>query len=430
MPARPAAVQRAKIVNREALVAVPSPEARALALDMVEGALAAVEPEAATRRALARARADGLALEGAWIVALGKAAWPMARAASEALGSERGVVVAPSVAPIGGLQMRRGEHPASGERALENGEALLSLARGIPSGDAVVCLISGGGSAMVEALPEGASADDLVDFQRALLASGAPIDAMNALRRRLSRLKGGGLAAALSHTRLVTVVISDTPGHPPSTVASGPTLAPEAEVDVEPILRAYDLESRLGPSVLAAIRAGRGVARLAPSPLYVAADNATACAAAAAVADARGRDVTRVRVPFAGEARARGAALYRDARARGAEVMVAGGETTVTLVGEGRGGRNHEILLGALGDFEGGLVVGVGTDGVDGTSGAAGALLDDAVIAGAAAAGMDPHALLLDNDSARYFEAAGAQLITGPTQTNVADLWLYVRDRA
>jgi hydroxypyruvate reductase len=399
---------------------------RELGLDMVEAALAAVEPRAATERVLARAREEGLALDGAWIVALGKAAAPMAEGAVEALGSERGIVITPQPHPIGSLDVRLGEHPVSGRRAIDNGEALLALAREVPAADPVVCLVSGGGSAMADAPAPGIEAGDLVQLQEALLASGAPIDAMNLLRRRASRLKGGGFAAALSHARVVTVVLSDTPGHPPSTVASGPTIAPETEGDVEAVLREHRLASVLPASILAAIRSASPKPASSSSQVLVAADNGVARGAAAAVARDRGVEVDLWTTPFAGEARALGPELYGRARRSGARAVVAGGESTVTLRGSGRGGRNHEILLGAVGAYEGGVVLGLGTDGVDGSSGAAGALLDGEVIARALARGLDVDGLLEDNDSARYFQAADAQIVTGPTGTNVADLWIYV----
>jgi hydroxypyruvate reductase len=178
--------------------------------------------------------------------------------------------------------------------------------------------------------------------------------------------------------------------------------------------------------VVAAVRREPAAFPRSDGPVFVAADNATARSAAAALARDRGLSVVEIEEPFAGEARAVGRTLYERARSGGADSVVAGGESTVTLCGGGRGGRNHEILLGVVDVFDGGLLVGVGTDGVDGSSGAAGALLDAEVVN--RARGLDAHAILEDNDSARYFRAADAQLVTGPTGTNVADLWIYLGD--
>jgi len=416
-----------RVENRDALVSADESGRRALALDMLEGALAAVEPRHATEGALDEAEAKGIPLEGAAIVALGKAAGPMAQAAVERLGSARGVVVSPDASPVEGLDVRLGEHPVSGEAAIANGRALFDFARSVGEGDTVICLVSGGGSAMAELPIDGIDAGTLAVVNRALLASGAPIEVINAVRRRLSRLKGGGLARALAPARIVTVVLSDTPGSPPSTVASGPTLAPDEEPDLSERLVRHGLDVSLPRAAIAALSGPRASSPPVFAEVIVAADNAVARRAAADIARARGVDVVEWEAPFAGEARETGAAFYERARRAGAAIVVAGGETTVTLAGTGRGGRNHEVCLGAHAGYQGGLIVGFGTDGVDGTSDAAGALLDETVMRLGRGLGLDPAALLKANDSAIYFARCGGQIVTGATGTNVADLWLYVR---
>ncbi len=216
---------------------------------------------------------------------------------------------------------------------------------------------------------------------RELMDEGADITRLNRERTAMSRLKGGGLARAIAPARIVNLVISDVPGHGPELVASGPTVLPGA------ITR-------------------------------VVADNRTACEAAA-----RAIGVECSSDLLCGPAREAGRRLV--AGPCGGPRVV-GGETTVEVLGPGRGGRCQELVLGAAEGLRSGLLLAVGTDGIDGRSEAAGALLDEAVLLRASELGLDPRAFLARSDSARFFEQAGGALISGPTGTNVADLCLYL----
>lgn len=389
---------------------------RERALLLAEAALDAVEPGRATREALARIERAGGRLDGATLFAFGKASVPMARAAAASVRLAGGIVVALEPAEIDGLDVVRGAHPIPASDAAETGAEVLARARALGPGDVALCLVSGGGSSMLELPVEGVSMAELARVTRALLHRGADIAELNAVRRGLSQLKGGGLARAMNGARVFNVVLSDVPGHPPELVASGPTCAPPLGApDPRDVLVRYGLGDVVRHLVL-------------PSPpsttiiTEIAADNAAARRAIVKRAAELGVALDDREGFFSGEARALGAGL--GARDRG---WVWGGETTVTVRGHGRGGRNQELVLGALaGGWTRGLLLAFGTDGIDGTSDAAGALVDPAAVARARALGLDPERALATNDAYSFFDALGTALVCGPTGTNVADLCLYL----
>lgn len=361
---------------------------RARALDLAEAALAAIEPEAATARALA-GRAD---LQGCTVLAFGKAAVPMARAALRCCAPRGGLVVALAPADLGPLEVRLGEHPRPALDAPATGRAALELVRSLGADDVLLCLVSGGGSALLELPAAGVTIEQIRATTEALLRGSVPIGALNAARTRLSALKGGQLARA-TQARIVNLVLSDVPGQPASVVASGPTVADEARIRTT-----------------------------------VVADNDTAVAGVLARAAERGIVLERA-AGLVGEARDAGRRLVRDAAGAFAmdpriDGFVAGGETTVTVTGDGDGGRNGELVLGAADVLSSHLVLALATDGVDGGSRSAGALLDPAALEGAR--GSIAQALE-DNDSAPWLRRAGTLLETGPTGTNVADVALVLR---
>ncbi|HEY8430465.1 MAG TPA: MOFRL family protein, partial [Sandaracinaceae bacterium] len=256
---------------------------------------------------------------------------------------------------------------------------------------------------------------------RRLMHAGADIAELNAVRSALSRLKGGGLARAIAPARVCNVVLSDVPGHPLSIVASGPTCAPPTEAPrARDVLERYGLLGSLGPGARAALERRRAPIR-APIRTELAADNGTA--RAAVVERARALGVAMEDRPgfFAGEARAIGASIAPSDRA-----WVWGGESTVVVRGAGRGGRNQELVLAALSGWKRGLFVCFGTDGVDGSSDAAGALIDEHALRVAKERGLDPARALANNDAGTFFEALGTALRSGPTGTNVADLCFYL----
>jgi len=399
---------RARLLDRSLPDAIRA--RRSLALDLVEAALAAVDPEPATRRALEAIGLD----RPVTAFAFGKASVAMARAAAAAAPIRAGALIALEPdARVPGFAVVRGRHPDPAADAAKTGAAILAAAEALGADDVALFLVSGGGSSMLELPREGVTVDSLSALIRRLRGAGADIAELNAVRRACSRLKGGGLARACAPARVVNVVISDVPGHPVEVVASGPSCAPPLDApDPEAVLARYRLDFGLPAT-----------AEEGPLPrieTVVAADHRTARRALIAEAAARGLAVRDREGTFEGEASALGRRLAGVDHA-----WVWGGETTVTVHGGGRGGRNQELALGALvGGWSSGLLVAVGTDGVDGASDAAGALLDEAVVD--AARGLDPAGALADNDSGTFFERVGAALRSGPTGTNVADLLLYL----
>ncbi len=384
----------AHIENRDALIAGAPPALRArraLALDLLDAALDAVEPRRVTVAAIERARAVGLALDGCTLFAFGKAARAMAEGALAACRVRRGIVVGFEEGALGPLALRRGAHPLPARDAPRVGAEVLALARSLGPGDVALCLVGGGGSAMLELPRPGVTMAEIAAVTARLNAGGAPIEELNRARAALSQLKGGGLARAMNGATIVNVVLSDVPGGALDVVASGPTLAPGT----------HD---------------------------FVAADNTTARRAMVELARARGLRIDDTPGFLRGEARDVGPRWLRESAALAdLDGRVHGGETVVTVRGHGRGGRNQELALATLVAGTIGLFAALGTDGVDGASDAAGALVDPAVAATLAAEGLDARASLADNDSDALFRAVKTQLITGRTGTNVADVCLFLR---
>lgn len=394
-----------------------------------------MEPEAATERALARLAVDGADV----LLAVGKAAGPMAEAALATLRRppRRGLVVVPAGAPrpaVGELEVRAAEHPVPGAGSFAAGEAALRLADDVAPGETVLCLWSGGGSALLEAPVAGVSPEDWRRASEALLRAPLPIGPLNAIRAAASRLKGGALGRRLAAAReVVNVVLSDVPGQPPSVVASGPTMEPAPGTDPVAALEVACRYAALPASVVDAVRRAGEVphgSAWPPVRSAVAADGATARRAMRREASGRGVSLRDLPGHATGEAREVGRRLARDGAAlAGAHAgLVWGGETTVTVTGRGVGGRNEELVLGAIDDLGDALVASFATDGVDGASDAAGAFVDPDVVARCAPG--DVAAALADNDADPLLRRLGARFTTGPTGTNVADLILWLGPRA
>jgi hydroxypyruvate reductase len=289
----------------------------------------------------------------------------------------------------------------------------------------VLVLLSGGGSALAEAPRLGVGAEDLAVVNATLLASGLPITAVNTVRRRLSLIKGGGLARAAAPAAVATLVVSDVVGSPPEAIAGGPTVAdPAAPGEAAAVLRDAAITA---PASLREVLAAPGDLAPLDSPLVVIGDGPMAAAAAAAAA---GRLGIRARVatsPLVGEARDAGRSLAAGVGELAVgELVLHAGETTVRVVGRGLGGRNHELALAAgialEGRPRGVLVASLASDGVDGPSGAAGGIGDGLTVTRGKRRSLDAVASLAANDSATYLSATGDQLRCGPTGTNVGDL--------
>lgn len=385
-------------------------ERRARAIDLVERAIEAVDPYAGTLEAIDRFAES---LDGATVLAFGKASAAMARAACDAVDVEGGIAIVLAPIELPPLEVHVAAHPAPAPDAERTGREVLARARALGADDRALCLVSGGGSAMLELAKPGVSIATIDRLSRELMRRGADVGELNAVRRSLSQLKGGGLARAIAPAAIFNVVLSDVPGRDPSVVASGPTFAPPDD-DPRAILRRYDLLRGLDASTLAAML--EPAAKVAiDARTELAGDNASARRAAS-------RELVDRDGYFGGEARELGARIAAEAHDRG---WIWGGESTVTVRGPGRGGRNQELVLGALAaGWSRGLLLALGTDGVDGSSDAAGALIDPP--AARAARTLDAARALEESDSHAFFDALGTQLRCGPTGTNVADLCLYL----
>ena len=369
--------------------------------------------------------------EGVFVIALGKASVPMMAAAEEALGSamQAGVVVTKHIDDTTvRATVYQGAHPVPDERSLAAGAALMEFARDIPQGAVVICLISGGGSSLAESLREGVQLEKLQDVTSTLLRAGATIHELNAVRARLSAFKAGGLLHALRHTLVFNLIISDVLGNDLSVIASGPTIAPDGSLSAEEVLERYGLS-------IAMPRARTLTFPEAQSTIM--ASVTTAVDAAASQAVRAGYHACRLGDRFEGEGRWVAATLADVALAAAGGrsdlqrplCLLAGGETTVTVAGDGVGGRNTESALSAALRVAGADRITIGclaTDGDDGVSGVAGGIVDGATIPierrNAALAALNA------NDSYTFLEAAGATWGSGPTGTNVNDLFIALVD--
>ena len=340
-------------------------------------------------------------------------------------------------APCQRLEVVEAAHPVPDEAGQAAAGRILGLVGGLGEDDLVIALISGGGSALLVLPGEGLSLADKQGVNRALLRSGASIDEMNCVRKHLSAIKGGRLAAAAFPARTVSLLISDVPGDDPAVIASGPTV-PDAttSADARAILARYGiaLPEAVRRHLLrsAAETVKPGDPRLARAELRLIAAPQLSLAAAAEVARAAGVAPVLLGDALEGEAREVGkvmAGIARSVAAHGQPaaapaVLLSGGETTVTVRGDGRGGRNVEFLLGlavALDGLPGAWAIAGDTDGIDGAEEIAGAIVTPDTLTRARAAGSDPLALLANNDAHSLFELLGDQVITGPTLTNVND---------
>ncbi|MBR9765613.1 MAG: glycerate kinase [Rhodobacteraceae bacterium] len=346
-------------------------------------------------------------------------------------------------APCRALEVVEAAHPVpdvAGEAATAR---MLALLDGLTEDDLVVALVTGGGSALLAAPPAGLSLEDEQALNTALLASGAPISAMNAIRKQVSAVKGGRLAAAAAPARVVSLIVSDVPGDDPAQVASGPTVpCAKGRAEALAALRTHDI--RLPDRIRRFLdeapedAPAPGDARFARNEVHVIASAARSLEAAAALAEAEGIPAVILSDAMEGEAREVArvqAAMAREVRSRSRPfrapvLMLSGGETTVTLRGRGRGGRNSEFLLSLALEIEGCegiLALAADTDGIDGSEDNAGAFADSGTAGAIRAAGVDPAEALAGNDAYTAFEAAGEIFAPGPTGTNVNDfraIWI------
>lgn len=366
-----------------------------------------------------------------YVIAFGKAAGEMTAVVAEILGDYLteaiAVVKSEVVQEIPRTRVVVGSHPVPDQRSLDAGEAVLRFATGIPDEALVLCLISGGGSALMESLQAGISLDELQRVTKDLLRAGASIHELNTVRARLSALKAGGLLQVLAGRPVVNLIISDVLGDDLATIASGPTVPRRAGESAEAVLERFGVDARLpAQSDESDVDAPQS---LTIGSLSVAID--------AAAEEARKAGLTPVVLSrsFAGEARIAGdlfASILADSAsgltAFGPGIcLIAGGETTVTVRGPGKGGRNTEAALAAairLADVSGVTAGFLATDGDDAETGVAGGIVTGETVDDLATA----RAALADNDSWTWLDSRGATWGDGPTGTNVNDLMIGIID--
>ncbi len=439
----------------------PQRELREHARAILDAALDAADAEESVRRNLRRrgdqvvvgtTQLDLLSFRRLWVVGFGKASARMARAVEQLLGDRihGGLVVTKHGhgVPLRKVEVLEASHPLPGPEGEAAARRMSDLLRGAGEGDLVLCLVSGGGSALLPLPAEGLTLQDKVAVTHLLLRSGATISEVNAVRKHLSAVKGGWLARLASPARVVGLVVSDVLGDPLDAIASGP-LSPDPTTyeDALRVLERYGLLDQVPRAVRERLERGAsGRVPETPKPgdpvfekvsLHVVAGVADAVEGARAAAERLGYRALVLTTWLQGEAREVGrvvAALAREEVVRDRPVpkpacLLMGGETTVTVRGPGRGGRNQELVLAsALGleGLSGVLVASLATDGTDGPTDAAGAFADGTTLARARAQGMDPEQFLARNDAYPFFEALQDLVRTGPTGTNVNDVVLVL----
>lgn len=372
------------------------------------------------------------------VIGAGKASARMAEAVEAAWGPCEGLVITRYgyARPCQGIEIVEAAHPVPDAAGLEATARMLSLVDSAQEGDFVLALISGGASALLVQPVPGVSLVEKQAVNQALLASGAPIDRMNTVRKHLSQVKGGQLAAAAWPADLLALIISDVPGDDPAFIGSGPTVGdPSTPADALAVIQQWQVE--VPASVKDALTKGSGVIapddpRLSRTKNVIYAAPRQSLEAAAALARIEGCDVRLLGDALEGEARAVAAAQAREAIALQGSMQVgdppilllSGGELTVTRRGDGVGGPNAEFCLAlamALGGAEGIHALACDTDGVDGAAEVAGAVIGPDTLEKAAERGIDPQHALQRNDAHSFFAAIDAQVVTGPTLTNVND---------
>ncbi|WP_244466847.1 glycerate kinase type-2 family protein [Devosia geojensis] len=408
---------------------------RSLLQELFSHAVAVAQPERAVRDHLPPPPKGRTIVVGA-----GKASAQMARAFEEAWpGPLTGLVVTRYgyACQCERIEIVEAAHPVPDEAGYLAARRLMEMVSGLGPDDLVVALISGGGSSLLPAPAPGLTLADEQAVNKALLASGAPIGVMNLIRNQFSTIKGGRLATRAAPARVATLVVSDVPGDDPAVVASGPTIAlgqPRELARKYAGLYGIDLppaaaellvgEDNLAPLPTDPRLAGNSVATIASAAisLAAAADLARERGIEAAVlsdaVEGESREVARVHAAIAREVATRNRPFEKPV------VLLSGGETTVTLRGKGRGGRNAEFLLSlaiAIDGFEGVTALAADTDGIDGSEDNAGAFVDGTSAQRMRRAGIDPLAALAGNDAYTAFAAIGDLLVTGPTGTNVND---------
>ncbi len=398
---------------------------RARALNLFQVGIDAADPAAAVRRAL---EAKPLATQP-HLIAVGKAACAMMRAALEFVTPRSALVVTSyeNVQPVAGAQILGAGHPRPDAAGLAAAQQVKDLAQRAGADMQIVLLLSGGGSALLPCPLPGLTLDDKQATNDLMLAAGMPIAAINLVRQNLSQLKGGGLSALAAPAQVRALILSDVIGDDLRAVASGPTTAPLGTAqDAATALHTAHVWPRLPRAVRDALtaltpRLPETQADLPPADNTLIGSNTQSLRAMAAASEAR-----IMKAALTSDVQAAAAQIAQDIRNTHAPTLLWGGETTVTLRGTGKGGRNQELALHVLSHLEDlpgpWAFLSGGTDGIDGPTDAAGGLVDHTMTLTA-----DARAQLANNDAYRTLQALGGLMVRGATGTNVADLQIFVR---
>ena len=402
------------------------------AQQMIKRIIAENMPEQAVQNALS----NHIFEKNTYLVAIGKAAWTMAKAASDFLGDRliEGIVITKYEHAQGDLpriEIIESGHPTPDENTLLGGAKVSALAERLTAEDELIFLVSGGGSALFESLQEGITLEHLVALTNQLLASGADIVEINMIRKRLSRVKGGRFAAMCTPASVFTVVLSDVLGDRLDSIASGPTVPDTVTTkDVQEVIEKYNLDL---PEIMTPYLTMETPKEVNGVKTVITGSVRTLCESAANVAKELGYTPIILTNTMNAEAREAGrflASIATDTQ-NGINsftkpcAIIAGGETVVQLKGKGKGGRNQEIALSAasaIAGYEGTLAFSLGSDGTDGPTDAAGGIVDDQTQAGLLEKGINIDKVLAENDAYPALKAVDGLIMTGPTGTNVNDV--------
>ena len=438
----------------------PSSEKHNIVSELVVEALAAADPERVVATALEKKESciivrktgsEYCPREGVYVLGFGKASREMARGLLAAVGGavRGGVVIAPKGmgGRVGPVEVLEGDHPIPGANTLESSRRLLEYAKSLPSDSLAIVLVSGGGSALFELPAPGISVEDIVFTTKELLRRGASIEELNAVRKHMSVVKGGRFLQSISSKRVLSLIISDVIGNRLDTIASGPTAPDETSFDdAVRVLKKYNLWSKVSYKLRELFERGaRGEYQetLKPgNPVFRKVENVIVASNLDSLRAARRKALERkyraviLSSRIRGEAReaAKILAAIMESIAIDGEpykpplILIAGGETTVTVRGSGVGGRNQELCLSLALELDGKLedyaATCIGSDGVDGVSPAAGAVIDEKVVDEAARENISPEKLLEENDSYTFFQSLKRAIVTGYTGTNVNDFFI------
>ncbi|MEM2943698.1 MAG: glycerate kinase [Methanomassiliicoccales archaeon] len=438
-----------KILNRDELLRTGNSEIRAKMLDIVETAVNAVDPYTCIKNAV---KVDGstMSVSGElydlqsfkriFVVGAGKASARMAMALHNLLGERitGGFVNALESGKVGSIVLNKTTHPHPGTEGLQGALRIKEICESAGERDLVICVISGGGSAMMPCPVRGVTLEDKKKTAELLMLAGASIEELNTVRRHLSQLKGGNLARIAYPATVLSLIISDVIGDPLESIASGPTAPdPTTFADALHVLERYGVFEQVPASVKEKLAAGERENPKPGDPIFekvknvIVASNTIALEAALAKSRDHGFESLILTSSMRGEARNVGTALARlgnqirqSLDSSQMKMIIAGGETTVTVKGRGRGGRNCELVLSALFELEDGItLLSLGTDGIDGNTDAAGAIADASMFREEASR------FLANNDSYSYFLKYGGLIFTGATGTNVCDIVLLAVSR-